>query len=191
MSGLVASCSDWPPAGRNQQRRQNATWKNRNLSSSYIWIMTCYGLWLYFSCCCFQRIQLYTVDFHHCSMVFHKLSPPVQSKHYLIWYRNHRDSTANFFWHFLNPNTTASDFFSNISKSSEMNNCSCSSKGKPAHTRIKLKNIHQIWMVSLGQQKIISPGSKFLMEFHSFHKFQFLSSLVLNQTEECLTPYVL
>lgn len=110
-----------------------------NLSSSYIWIMICYYLWLYFSCCSFLRIQLYTVLFHQCSMVIHNLSPLVQSKYYLIWYRNHRNLTANFFWLFLNPNTTASDFFSNISKSSEMNNRYCFSKEKPAHTRIKLK----------------------------------------------------
>lgn len=46
-------------------------------------------------------------------------------------------------------------------------------------------------MLNLGQQKKISPGSKFLMECHSSHKFQLFSSLALNQTEECITPYVL
>lgn len=163
---------------------------NRNLSSSYIWIIVFISDYTSPAIVSwgFHFIQ-YT--FTSVVQVIHNLSALVQSKYYLIWYRNYRNPTANFFWHFLNPNTTASDFFSNISKSSEMNNRCCSSKEKPAHTRIKLKKIHEFWMLSLGQQKIISPGPQLLMEFHSFHKFQLFTSLVLNQTEGCVTPYVL
>lgn len=101
MVGLVASCSNrLTTCGKKPAKEIKCYMKEQKfiffIHTSYdlLWSLSI-PLLLLFP----EDSTLYS-NFHQCSVVIHKFSPLVKSKHYLIWYRNH---TANFFWHFLNP----------------------------------------------------------------------------------------